>query len=96
MTHDEMAEVLGIPVGTVRSRLIDGWCEGAGSLWEIEDVGGGTADMGLTGPCGTMRVLIVGVNDDRIVIAATVRGAATMADTAGLREVLESLEIEVP
>jgi hypothetical protein len=75
---------------------VDGWCEGAGSLWEIEDVGGGTVDMGLPGPFGTMRVTIVDVNDDRIVIAATVRGAATMADTAGLREVLDSLEIGAP
>lgn len=75
---------------------VDGWCEGAGSLWEVEDVGGGTAHAGLPGPFGTLRVLIVDVSGDRIVIAATVRGAATTADTVDLQNILESLEIEAP
>jgi hypothetical protein len=72
---------------------VDGWCEGAGFLWEIEDAGGGSAEIGVSGRFGTMRVLIVDVNGDRIVIAATARAAATTRDTTALEAVLDSLEI---
>jgi hypothetical protein len=70
---------------------IDGWCAADARLWDIE-LG---ARMGLT-PFATLRAWIFDVNGDRLVLAASVRSAATPADTEGLERIIDSLQIEAP
>jgi hypothetical protein len=69
---------------------IDEWCSGDAVLWELPN---GEQSPG-PGSFGLMRMWIVDVAGDRLVMAAEVRSAASSSETAGLQQIVDSIQID--